>query len=79
MNPCFDKDRHVLKLDGMTTEPSLAAVLATAGLYELKDAAAASIVEQVCAVVRNWKDRARNMGIARGDIELTETAFEGYE
>ena len=50
-------------------------MLATAGLYELADAAAATIVEQIGAVVAGWKDRARKLGIARGDIELTEPAF----
>lgn len=75
MNPCFDQDHHVLKLDGSVTEPSLEAALATAELYELTNAAAAAIVEQTCAVVKGWKDRARKMGIARGDIELTEAAF----
>lgn len=76
---CFDKEHHVLKLDGETTIPSVDAVLATAELYDLTPQRAGAIVDEVVGVVRHWRKRAQALRIARGDIELTSSAFTALE
>lgn len=79
MTPCFDKEHHVLKLDGDATVPSVDAVLATAEVYDLALRRASAIVDEVVGVVRHWRERAQNLRIARGDIELTSSAFSALD
>ncbi len=79
MNPCIHKREHVLTIDGLVADPDIELVVETAGYYGVNDARAHEIVEKTREVVSTWQDRARNMGIAAGDIELTGAAFSAMD
>jgi hypothetical protein len=75
MNPSIDKREHVLTIDGLVADPDIELAEATAGFYGIDDGRANAIVDRARAIVSKWKDRARKMRIAAGDIELTGSAF----
>jgi serine/threonine-protein kinase HipA len=75
LNPNVDKAEHVLNLDESDNRPSLATVIETAEWYLLSKDRGAAIVAQVLEHTRQWRTAAATLGIARGDIELTATAF----
>ena len=79
MNPSIDKREHVLMIDGPSADPDIGLVLASAGFYGLDDARATQIVDESRAVVSSWKDRARELGVAAGDIEFTGSAFSAVD
>jgi serine/threonine-protein kinase HipA len=62
----------------MDNRPSLETVLATSVFYGLSDERGAQIVEEVAVAVDGWQDAARQAGIARGDVELTGSAFSAH-
>ena len=75
MNPSIDKHEHVLTIDGLIADPDIESAVATAGFYGIGDGRAREIVDKTRAIVSSWKERARKLGIAAGDIELTASAF----
>lgn len=75
MNPTPNKVEHALTLDGRAAMPSLDAVLATADLYRLNRRAAAAVVSKVHAVIRQWRRRARELGLSRPEIQRMEDVF----
>ena len=79
MNPSIDKREHVLTIDGLAADPAIESAVATAGFYGVNDARANEIVDETRAIVSTWKERARKMGIAAGDIELTGSAFSALD
>ena len=79
MNPSIDKREPVLSVDGLSADPDIGLVLASAGFYGLDDARANQIVDETRAVVSTWKDRARKLAIAAGDIEFTGSAFSALD
>jgi serine/threonine-protein kinase HipA len=79
MNPSIDKREHVLTIDGSLADPNIETVLNTSEFYNVNPTMAAEIIDNTRAVVSTWKDRARSMGIATGDIELTEPAFSAIQ
>lgn len=78
VNPNLDKAEHVLNIDDTDNRPSLDVVLTTAAFYGLSPERATWIVEEVARAVDGWREEARNVGIARGDIELTAAAFSAH-
>lgn len=78
VNPNIDKAEHVLNIDDVDNRPSLQTVLATAAFYGLTEERGKQIVEEVAAAVDGWKSLARQVGIARGDVELTVGAFSAH-
>ena len=78
MNPSIDKREHVLTIDGLIADPDIETAVATAGFYGI-NARANEIVENTRAIVSTWKKRARKLGIAAGDIELTGSAFSALD
>lgn len=79
MNPSMDKREHVLTIDGLIADPDIELAVATAGFYGIDDARANEIVDNTRAIVSTWKDRARKLGIAAGDIDLTASAFSALD
>ena len=79
MNPSIDKREHVLTIDGLAADPAIESAVATAGFYGVNDARANEIVDETRAIVSTWKERARKMGIAAGDIELSGSAFSALD
>lgn len=79
VNPNIDKADHVLNLDDIDNRPSMKSVLTTADLYELGHSRAQQIIEEVISVVKNWKEEAKNAGIASSEIELMGAAFMQYD
>ncbi len=79
MNPCIDKREHVLTIDGLAADLDIELVVETAGFYGVNDGRANEIVEKTREVVSTWKHRARKLGIAAGDIELTGSAFSALD
>ena len=75
MNPSIDRREHVLTIDGLIADPDIEPAVATAGFYGINDGRANEIIDKTRAIVSTWKDRARKLGIAAGDIELTGSAF----
>lgn len=78
VNPNIDKAEHVLNIDDVDNRPSLQTVLTTAAFYGLAEERGKHIVEEVAAAVDGWDNLARQVGIARGDVELTVGAFSAH-
>jgi len=78
VNPNIDKAEHVLNIDDVDNRPSLQTVLTTAAFYGLTDERGKQIIEEVACAVDGWESRARQAGIARGDVELTAGAFSAH-
>ena len=78
VNPNIDKAEHVLNIDDVDNRPSLQTVLTTAAFYGLTEERGKQIVEEVAAAVDGWESLARQVGIARGDVELTVGAFSAH-
>ena len=78
VNPNIDKAEHVLNIDDADNRPRLDTVLPTAPFYGLAAERAMQIVEDVAGAVDGWQDTARQAGISRADVELTEAAFSAH-
>ena len=78
VNPHGDKDAHVLNLDDHDPYPSVARVLETSEFYRLDRVRAAGLVEEVAAAVDGWRDVAREAGLRRADVTLSESAFAAH-
>ncbi len=75
LNPSVDTVDHALCLDEVSTRADLATVLETAEYYRLREPAAQQIAEQIAAVARSWRDRARALDLPRQQIATMEPAF----
>lgn len=75
MNPAADKDEHVLAIDASDPRPRIATLLETADFYRLDPPQAQRIVDEVAAVVAEWRTRAARLHITRAEIELMAPAF----
>jgi len=75
VNPDPDKAVHVLAIDDVDTRPDIATVRATASYYRLSAAASDTIIAEVTAAVRPWRDTARRLGLSREEILQTAPAF----
>lgn len=76
VNLNIDKADHVLNLDADDNRPNLDKVLETAVFYDLSQAEANRIVNEVLGVVRTWKTVARQkFKLAAADVVLMESAF----
>lgn len=78
VNPNIDKAEHVLNIDDVDNRPSLQTVLSTAAFYGLTEERGRQIVEEVASAIDGWESLARQLGIARGDVELTVGAFSAH-
>lgn len=78
VNPNIDKEEHVLNIDDVDNRPSLQTVLTTAAFYGLTEERGKQVVEEVASAVDGWESLARQVGIARGDVELTVGAFSAH-
>lgn len=78
VNPNMDKAEHVLNIDDSDSRPSLATVMSTAAFYGLALTRAKEVLEEVAAAVDEWRELARKVGIAGGDVELTAGAFSAH-
>jgi serine/threonine-protein kinase HipA len=75
MNPSFRKEEHVLSLDLYNRRPDMDVVLSTAGFYRLKNSRAKEIIAAVCAAVKEWRARARKLGLNRQECAEAEHLF----
>jgi serine/threonine-protein kinase HipA len=75
VNPNIDKAEHVLNIDDVDNRPNLGTVVSTASFYGLNARQAQAIVDQITRAVSPWRDTARQLGIARADIEVSAGAF----
>jgi len=58
---------------------SLDTLSGTAAFYRLTPQRASEIIDEVVAVVSDWRSVARRAKIASADIELSASAFTGLE
>ncbi len=78
VNPNIHKAEHVLRIDDQHHRASLALVKTTAAFYEVSDARADTIIEEVAAVLDTWRDVAMRYRISQADIDLTASAFSAH-
>lgn len=76
LNPMPDKPEHTLAFDEAVRAPDVGLVRETATFYRLTAKRADAVVERVRAAVAHWRERARDSGISRDEIELMAAAFE---
>ena len=76
VNPNIDKSEHVLNIDDSDNRPNLKTVLSTSAFYGLRTDQAQKIIDDVIAVVANWRYLAKKIGVSSADIELTAVAFQ---
>jgi hypothetical protein len=79
VNPSIDKREHVWTIDGLVVEPDIELVVANAAFYGINDGRANEIFDKTRAIVSTWKDLARKMRIAAGDIDLTESDLSALD
>lgn len=60
-------------------DPDIELAVATAGFYGINDGRANEIVDKTKAIVSTWRDHARKLGIAAGDIDLSGYAFSALD
>lgn len=75
LNPNPAKSDHSLTWDGKSAAPVLQTLLDTAGHYRLDAAAAQFIVDEVSAVVATWKDRAAQLDLPGGEVQMMANVF----
>lgn len=76
LNPLPDKPEHTIAFDDRLRVPDLGLVLETAKYYRLSGQHASAIVDEVRAAVAPWRERARELGVPRDEIELMAAVIE---
>jgi serine/threonine-protein kinase HipA len=76
VNPHPDKGTHVLSIDGVDASADSSLLFATAAFYRLKPAAANTIALQVRNAVRGWEQKAKALGLRRGEIALMRAVID---
>lgn len=76
MNPNPAKTEHALTLDGVSAEPDVQRVLATAEYYRLSKAEAGAIVERVRAVLGQWRALAQQHGLSALEIRRMSAVIQ---
>jgi len=76
MNPNPAKTGHALTLDGVSAEPDVQRVLATAEYYRLSKAEAGAIVERVRAVLGQWRALAQQHGLSALEIRRMSAVIQ---
>ncbi len=79
MNSSIDKREHVLTIDALVANPDIGPAVASASFYGINDGRANEIGDNTGAIVSTWKDRARKLAIAAGDIGLTGSVFSALD
>lgn len=76
VNPNPARKEHAIRLDEISTEPDIDAVMATTDGYLLTSKEAAAILDEVASVVSTWREEALRLRISRPEIQLMEGAFK---
>jgi len=76
INPNPHKKEHVLNIDETDNRPNLNTVLSTSDWYELSQAKAEEILEEVVQIVRQWPEIAGKAGISGVEIEFMRHVFQ---
>ena len=75
INPSFRKEEHVLSIDLYSRQPDFETAISTAEHYQINTIRAKEIVNNVCSVIKNWKVRARKIGITTHECSEAEHLF----
>ncbi len=75
MNPNPWKRNHALRLDEVSDEPDIHAVLSTAEFYRVTARKAQRILTELRAVTESWRKRAKVARLPANEITLMESAF----
>ncbi|MEX2442637.1 MAG: HipA domain-containing protein [Alkalispirochaeta sp.] len=76
VNPNVDKEAHVLNIDDIDNRPEMSTVLSTAPYYRLRSTTANSVIAEVVAAVRDWREEARRLGLSQEERLEMSRAFE---
>lgn len=76
LNPTPEKLEHGLAINEAERQPDITLVRETAEWYRVRKPRAGQIIDEVCAAVAVWKDKARDLGLARDEIDLVTPAFD---
>jgi serine/threonine-protein kinase HipA len=75
LNPNPARRTHALRLDDASDVPDVETVLSTAELYRLTRKAARRVLDDIHAVTREWKKRAKAARITAAETAAVEEAF----
>jgi serine/threonine-protein kinase HipA len=75
LNPNPARRHHALRLDEASDEPDLEAILRTAEFYRVSGRDAQRMLDEVRAVTRSWKKRAKAARLSASEIASMEPAF----
>lgn len=75
VNPNIDKHEHVLNIDESDNRPNIENAVKSAAYYNLSNADANAIVDEIRSTVSLWEKEALKMNIARAEIELMRQAY----
>lgn len=75
MNPNPTRKTHAIRIDDISAEPDVDAVMATAEAYQLNRKEAAAILDDVVSVISTWREEALRLRISRREIQMMEDAF----
>lgn len=76
LNPTPEKLEHGLAINEAERQADITLVRETAEWYRVRRPRAGQIIDEVRAAVAVWKDRARDLGLSRDEIDLVTPAFE---
>lgn len=75
VNPNPTRKAHAIRLDEISAEPDIDAVMATAEVYQLTRGNATAILDEVASVLSTWCDEALRLRISRKEIKMMQEAF----
>ncbi len=75
LNPNPSKRHHALRFDEASDEPDLDAILRTAEFYRVSGRDAQRILDELRAVTRTWRKRAKAARLPANEIASIEPAF----
>ena len=78
INPSIDKDGLALNIDQHDNSLDLNLAKSVGQYFQLTPEKMETIIDEVVASVRNWKDVAAEIKIARPEVEIMEPAFRYF-
>lgn len=75
VNPNPTRKAHAIRLDEISAEPDIDAVMATAEFYQLTRGNSTAILDEIASVVSTWREEAHKLRISRREIQMMVDAF----
>lgn len=75
VNPSSGRKEHAIRLDEISAEPDIDAVMATTEVYQISRSSSTAILDEVASTVSTWREMALRLRVSRREIQMMEGAF----